>query len=156
MSPHDGLILIPYGVYVITTGGESKRLGAFAASWLTQVSFEPLLLALAVDKVSHSQALLEENGVFAVNLLSQNQTQLAARLGTPYRISPHKFNGVAWHAGVTGAPLLNEALSHLECQISASLDPGGDHIILIGKVVAGGVQRREPPLTLERSGLRYR
>jgi flavin reductase (DIM6/NTAB) family NADH-FMN oxidoreductase RutF len=156
MNVQEALLCIPYGVYVITTGAESKMAGAFTASWLMQVSFEPLLLALAVDKTSHSQALLAEHGVFAVNFLGQRQTPLAARLGTPHRINPHKFNGVAWHTGVTGAPLLNEAMAHLECQVSSSLDPGGDHVILIGKVIAGGVQHREATLTLERSGLRYR
>jgi len=156
MSVQDALLLIPYSVYIVTTGGESKQTGAFTASWLTQVSFEPLLLAVGVDKTSHSQALLAENGVFAVNFLGGGQRQLAARLGTPYHIQPHKFTGVAWHAGLSGAPLLDEALAHVECEVSDTLDPGGDHLIYIGKVIGGGVQRREPPLTLEQSGLRYR
>ena len=156
MNVQDGLLLIPYGVYVITTGGESKPSGAFTASSLMQVSFDPQLLALAVDKTSHSQALLMENGLFAVNILSKSQTQLAARLGTPSRINPHKFNGVAWHPGVTGIPLLDAAQAHLECQVRSSLDPGGDHIVVVGEIVGGGVQRRESVLTLEASGLRYR
>src|SRR3990172_4521552 len=125
MSVQDALLLIPYSVYIVTTGGESKQMGAFTASWLMQVSFEPLLLAVGVDKTSHSQALLAENGVFAVNFLG-------------------------------GARLLDEALAHVECEVSETLDPGGDHLIYIGKVIGGGVQRREPPLTLEQSGLRYR
>lgn len=156
MSVQDALLLIPYGVYVITTGGASKQTGAFTGSWLTQISFEPLLLALGVDKTSHSQALLTENGVFAVNFLGHKQTALAARLGTPHHIQPHKFKGVAWRAGLSGAPVLEEALAHVECEVSQVLDPGGDHLIYIGKVIGGGLQRREPPLTLEQSGLRYR
>jgi flavin reductase (DIM6/NTAB) family NADH-FMN oxidoreductase RutF len=156
MVAQDALLLLPYGVYVVTTGGESRPPGAFTACWVMQVSFEPLLVALAVDKTSRSQALLEENGLFAVNILGKDQTSLAARLGTPSRISPYKFNGVAWHAGATGAPLLDTALAHLECQVTSSLDPGGDHLLLIGAVVAGGVQRREAVLMLEESGLRYR
>jgi flavin reductase (DIM6/NTAB) family NADH-FMN oxidoreductase RutF len=152
----DALLLIPYGVHIVTTGGEAKTMGAFTASWLMQVSFNPLLVAVAVDKMSHSQSLLAENAAFAINFLAQNQTTLAARLGTPHRINPHKFNGVKWHAGVTGAPLLDEAVAHIECEVSGSLDPGGDHLIFVGKAVAGGVQRREALLTLEKSGLRYR
>ena len=156
MSVQDALLLLPYGVYVVTTGGESRPTGAFTASWLMQVSFEPLLLALGVDKTSHSQALVAENGIFAVNFLGRGQAQLAARLGTPHHIQPHKFMGVAWHAGMSGAPLLEDALAHVECEVSEILDPGGDHLIYIGKVIGGGVQRREPLLTLEQSGLRYR
>lgn len=156
MNVQDGLLAIPYGVYVITTGGESKQPGAFTASWLMQVSFEPLLLALAVDKTSYSQGLLEEQRVFAVNFLGQAQTPLAARLGTPHHIQPHKFASVSWHSGITGVPVLDEALAYLECEVSDTLDPGGDHVIYVGKVVAGEVRHREPTLTLERSGLRYR
>ncbi len=156
MSVQDALLLIPYGVYIVTTGGESKQTGVFTASWLMQASFEPLLLALGVDKTSHSQALLAENGVFAVNFLGRGQTQLAARLGTPHHIQPHKIMGVAWRAGVSGVPLLDEALAYVECEVSEILDPGGDHLIYVGKVIGGDVQRREPLLTLEQSGLRYR
>ncbi len=156
MTIQDALLCLPYGVHVVTTGGESKPLGACTASWVMQVSFDPLLVALAVDKLSHTQSLLAENAAFAVNFLGRSQIQLAARLGTPHRISPHKFSGVAWHAGATGAPVLDEAAGHLECEVTERLDPGGDHLIYIGKVVAGGVQRQQPLLTLEQSGLRYR
>ncbi|MGQ0605064.1 MAG: flavin reductase family protein [Anaerolineales bacterium] len=156
LAIQEALLGIPYGVHIVTTGGASNTLGAFTASWLMQVSFDPLLVALAVDKMSHSQARLVENGAFAVNFLAQNQTPLAARLGTPYRINPYKFSGMAWHAGITGAPLLDEAVAYLECEVSNSLDPGGDHVIVVGKAVAGGMQRRQAFLTLEQSGLRYR
>ncbi len=156
MTIQEALLGLPYGVHIVTTGGESKTMSAFTASWLMQVSFNPLLVALAVDKMSHSQARLVENGAFAINFLAQNQTPLAARLGTPSRINPHKFNGVAWHVGITGAPLLDEAVGHLECEVSTSVDPGGDHLIIVGKAVAGGMQRRQALLTLEQSGLRYR
>lgn len=156
MSVQDGLLFIPYGVYIVTTGGESKQPGAFTAAWLMQVSFEPLLVALAVDKTSHSQTLLAENGQFAINILGKANTHLAARMGTPHRINPHKFNGIALHTGTTGVPLLDVAQAHLECQVRNSLDTGGDHLIFIAEVVAGDVQRRDTVLTLEASGLRYR
>ena len=156
MGVQDGLLVIPYGVYIVTTGGESKQPGAFTACWLMQVSFEPLMVALAVDKTSHSQTLLTENGLFAINILGKANNHLAARMGTPHRINPHKFNGIAWHAGMTGVPLLDVAQAHLECQVRDRLETGGDHLIFIGEVLAGDVQRRETVLTLEASGLRYR
>lgn len=152
----DALLLIPYGVYIATTGGGSMDVGAFTASWLMQVSFEPLLVALAVDKASHSHALLEENGNFTINLVDQSKTQLANRLGTPYSISPFKFNGVSWREGTTGAPILEDALAYIECEVTDYLDPDGDHSIIIGQVLAGAVNRREALLMLEQSGLRYR
>jgi len=156
MSAQEALLFVPYGVYIVTTGGESKQPGAFTASWLMQVSFEPLLVAVAVDKASHSQTLLAENGMFAINFLGKANTNLAARMGTPHRINPHKFNGIAWHAGTTGVPLLDIAQAHIECELRNCLDTGGDHQIFVGEVVAGDVERRETVLMLEASGLRYR
>ena len=152
----DGLVRIPYGVYIVSTGGDSLQAGAFSATWVMQVSFEPLLIAVAVGKVSHSHALLESNGNFAVNFLNQTQTQIAARLGTPSAYSPYKFNAFSWVEGETGVPILKDASGYLECIITNQLDADGDHTIFIGQVVTGKVNRREPILTLEQSGLRYR
>jgi flavin reductase (DIM6/NTAB) family NADH-FMN oxidoreductase RutF len=156
VSAQEALLFIPYGVYIVTTGGESRQPGAFTASWLMQASFEPLLVAVAVDRASHSQTLLAENGLFAINILGKANIHLAARMATPHRINPHKFNGIAWHPGVTGAPLLDAAQAHLECQVRSRLETEGDHFIFIAEVVAGDVQRRETVLMLEASGLRYR
>jgi flavin reductase (DIM6/NTAB) family NADH-FMN oxidoreductase RutF len=152
----DVLMQIPYGVYIVSTGGDSLETGAFAATWVTQVSFDPLLLAIAVGKTSGSHALLTVNGIFAINLLDQTQTLIAARLGTPSKYSPHKINTTSWVKGATGVPVLRDAAGYLECILTQQLDPEGDHTLFIGQVVTGKVNRREPILTLERSGLRYR
>jgi flavin reductase (DIM6/NTAB) family NADH-FMN oxidoreductase RutF len=151
-----GLELIPYGVYIVTTGGGVLESGAFTACWMMQISFDPLLVALAVDKVGHSHMLLEENGNFAVNFLHQSQTQIAARMATPHTYSPFKMNAFSWGEGLTGVPILKDSLGHIECIINDQTTIAGDHTLFIGQVIDGNQVRRDTVLTLEKSGLRYK
>lgn len=151
----EALQMISYGLYVLTTG-RGREAHASTVNWLTQISFEPLLIMIAVEKTSHSRLLLQGGGVFAINFLSQDQTLLARRLAVPHRLNPHKLAGVACHAGVTGAPLLDEAIAFLEGEVRQALEPGGDHTLFVGEVVGGGVTRYVEPLTLLASRLRYK
>jgi flavin reductase (DIM6/NTAB) family NADH-FMN oxidoreductase RutF len=151
----DALRLIPYGLFVLTTIGE-EEVNAITCNWITQASFEPLLVAVAIEKESHSHALILENGVFAINFLGKDQNPLARRMAVPHKINPHKLVGANHQSGETGAPILGAALAFLECEVIDALEIGGDHTIFIGEVVAGDVLRKEEPLTLLESGMRYK
>lgn len=151
----DALRLISYGLYVLTTAHGSE-VNAITCNWLTQISFEPLMLVVALEKESHSHRLVQESGVFAVNFLDKDQAHLARRMAAPHRINPHKLAGVAYRIGVTGTPLLDQAIAFLECEIRQALEVGGDHTLFVGEVVEGEVTRHAETLTLLASGLRYK
>lgn len=151
----DALRLISYGLYVLTTA-RGTTAHAITFNWLTQISFEPLLVAAAVENASHTRGLLAETGAFAVNFLGADQVALARRTAAPYKMNPHKLAGLAHHPGVTGAPVLAEAIGHIECQIRQTVETGGDHVLFVAEVVAGEVGRDQPPLTLRESRLRYK
>lgn len=151
----EALRQISYGLYILTTSHEDS-LNAITCNWVTQISFKPLLLLVAVEKESYSHRLLEESGVFALNLLATDQSHLARRMAIPRRLNPHKLVGVPYHLGATGAPLLDEALAWLECEVKDVLEVDGDHTLFVGEVIAGEVIRQAEPLTLLGSGLRYK
>ena len=151
----DALRQISYGLYVLTTGHETTR-NAITCNWVTQISFNPLLVLVAIEKESFSHQLLQESGVFALNLLHKEQLPLARRLAAPHRHNPHKLAGVPHHLGQIGVPLLDDALAWLECEIKQTLETEGDHTLFIGEVIDGGVIQRTEPLTLLASGLRYK
>ena len=69
------------GVYVVGVA-DGERRNAFTAAWLTQVSFDPLLLALSVNPGHASYPLLVGGGGFAVSVLSRDQLDLARHFGT--------------------------------------------------------------------------
>ncbi len=63
---------VSYGLYAVTAAHDGDR-GVFTANWLTQVSFEPPLLAVSVERDSSTLPLLRASGVFAVCPLAAGQ-----------------------------------------------------------------------------------
>jgi len=124
------------GVYVVGVG-RLPEVNAFTAAWLMPVSFSPPLLALAIGPHHASHALLQRHGVFTVNVLAAGQAGLAERFGRP---GQKDFASVNWQYGRTGAPILPEALAHMECWLEGSY-PAGDHRLALGTVVHGAIHR---------------
>lgn len=154
-SVRDVLRVVPYGLYVLTAAHDSE-VNAITCNWLTQISFDPLLLTVALEKDSQSHLLLVNSGVFVINFLSKDQTDLARRMAAPHRINRHKMVGAAYHTGETGVPILDESIAFLECRVTETLEVGGDHTLFIGEIVSGGVTQKVEPLTLLDSHLRYK
>src|SRR5204863_7874735 len=92
------LRLFTYGLYAVTLAAEGV-VHAFTANWLTQVSFDPPLVAVSVENDSRSIGLLRASGVFAVNVFAADARELAGRLGKRSRNVPDKLAGVAWRPG---------------------------------------------------------
>ena len=125
------------GVYVVGVADGGRR-DAFTAAWVMQVSFDPLLLALSVNPQNASYPLLRAGGGFAVSVLKQGQLELARRFGTRSGRDEDKLAGVSWRPGRGGAPIFEEALAYLDCELTESL-PVGDHELVVGRVVDGRI-----------------
>jgi len=148
------LRLFTYGLYAVTAR-HGDEVSAMTVNWLTQASFEPPMLALAVEGDSHSRKVIEASGAFAVNVLESGQRELAGRLGRTFAKHPEKTEEVAWKPGeATGSPVLEAALAWVECRVQGSV-PAGDHVVLVAEVVAVGQNREGTPLTLKEAGFRY-
>ena len=145
---------IVYGLYALgVREGEGAHM--MTVNWVTQTSFEPPMLAVAVETESRSLPLLREAGAFALSVLPAGARQLAGKLGRSSATTPDKLTGVAHHAGPeTGAPVLDEGTGWLECRITAEV-PSGDHVLVVAEVVEAGVQRAGETLTLRETGFRY-
>jgi flavin reductase (DIM6/NTAB) family NADH-FMN oxidoreductase RutF len=125
------------GVYVIGVADGSRR-DAFTASSVMQASYQPLLLAIAINPEHASYALLHSAGTFAVSVLGRDQMQYARRFGTESAHQEDKMTGVRWRAGRLGAPILETALGFFDCAVEAQM-PAGDHRIVLGRVIDGAV-----------------
>ncbi len=144
---------IVHGVYVIGVR-DGEKLNAFTATWVTQVSFEPPLVAAAIRKGSLSLQMIEKSRVFVINFLATGQKTIAQHFLKPAHLGGDKLEGVPYKAGVTGAPVLDEAVAYVECRVK-EIHPGGDHAIVVGEVVEAGVQREAEPLMLKETGWHY-
>ncbi len=148
------LRLFSYGLYAVTAQHEGQ-VSAMTANWLMQSSFDPPLLALAVEADSHSRKLIEAGGAFAVNVYDNTQRELAGNLGRTWAKHPEKLDGVEWKPGpLTGSPILQQTLAWVECRI-ISAHPSGDHVLFVAEVVEVGLAREGKPLTLQEAGFKY-
>jgi flavin reductase (DIM6/NTAB) family NADH-FMN oxidoreductase RutF/DNA-binding MarR family transcriptional regulator len=129
----------PTGVTIITASSGDRQVGVTANSF-SSVSLDPPLVLWSIDRKSTSFDTFLEATHFAVNVLSEDQTDLSTRFS---RTSETKFDGVDWLAGTGGAPLLNGVAAQLVCKREIEHD-GGDHIILIGRVEQYNRFEQEP------------
>lgn len=120
------------GVTVVTTRQDDGRPCGLTANAVTSVSLEPPLVLVCIDKKSESYPHFALAGVFAVNVLTEAQSDVSLRFAVS---GGDKFRGVPFHWGATGAPVLDEHLAWVECRIVQAYD-GGDHTIYVGRVEA--------------------
>ena len=110
------------------------------ASWITQLSMDPVLIGIGVDNSAVTHRLITAGGSFTVNLWSAADTKVFVKFSKPaaFDAEAMTLNGRAVHAGRTGAPIFDEALAHLDCEVRAAHDLG-THTLFIGEVVDAGV-----------------
>jgi flavin reductase (DIM6/NTAB) family NADH-FMN oxidoreductase RutF len=151
-SARAALQQISYGLYVV--GSKNGDVNGMTANWLTQVSFEPRMVALAVEAQSHTLANIRASNVFSVNVVAEPDTHLIEKFVEPQQRAGDKLGDVAFRTEQTGAPILSDALTWFECEVVQYVTTG-DHELVIGRVVNGGENREGDPLTLHAMGWSY-
>ena len=122
---------------------EGERLGLTVGS-LVSLSLDPPLVGVAISRQAAMHELLRRAGAFAASLLAADQAAAAqhfARGVPPIAL----WHAIGWHAGATGAPLLDGSLGWLECEL-AEEHPSGDHTFFVGDVVSVERGRVASPL----------
>ncbi len=147
---------ISYGMYVI--GSKSgDELNGMTANWVSQVSFDPPLVAISVENDSHTRKLIDQGKVFSVNVVEDNEDGRAiidhfVKPQKPYR---DKLGDYDYRVETTGTPILNHAICWWECEVVSTVNTG-DHQTYIGKVVGAGVKDENAvPLSLKSLGWHY-
>ncbi|HEX6541011.1 MAG TPA: flavin reductase family protein [Ktedonobacterales bacterium] len=149
----EALRLFTYGLYAITCGDEQQR-NAFTANWVTQVSFDPPLVMLSIENDSVSLPIIRRTGLFAVNVYSSDQRDLAGLLGKSHSKHPEKLDSVSLGQGETGCPVLSEGIAYVECRVRNEM-PAGDSTLLLAQVEGATVLRRTEPLTMLAAGFKH-
>ena len=132
--------MIPYGIYVMTTERGGK-IAASTVNWVTQTAFAPPLVAVGMKTDSGAYDIAKEAGGFALNMLGKGQQGLAFGFFKPATVEGDKVSGEPFHAGSTGAPILDNAIASVECQIVEIVEQG-DHHIFVGEVVDANVTKQ--------------
>jgi flavin reductase (DIM6/NTAB) family NADH-FMN oxidoreductase RutF len=134
---------MPSGLYVVTSRAGDRRNG-MTANWTTQVSFRPKLLAVSVEQSAYTHQLISEGSVFTINVIAREDRTLVRKFTKPVDVDPEArtLNGVPYHDGATGPPILDQAFAYLECELRDNFGVG-DHTLFIGEVVGAGFQADE-------------
>jgi flavin reductase (DIM6/NTAB) family NADH-FMN oxidoreductase RutF len=132
------------GVTVITTLHEGNPIGVTASAF-NSVSLEPPLVLVCLAKKLFTHKVIQEAGVFAVNILANEQADLGKRFAGMYPHITNRFEGLDTTTYITGCPILPEVAGWADCRVQQCYD-GGDHTIFVGEVLEGGAQDHHAPL----------
>ena len=108
------------------------------ASWITQLSMEPVLIGVGVDNKAVTHRLIAESGSFTVNLWSAEDTKVFVKFSKPATREGNTLNGRPVHPGQSGAPVFDEAVAWMDCEVRQAID-FGTHTLFVGEVVDAGV-----------------
>jgi flavin reductase (DIM6/NTAB) family NADH-FMN oxidoreductase RutF len=130
-----------HGVYIITTAS-GTRVNGMTASWVSQVSLNPLLLMVSIAPSRYTHDLIKESEVFAVNVLTSDQVDLGKRFGFASGRRVDKFAGLEFITAATGSPILPQAYAYFDARLVDTF-PAGDHTLFVGEVVAAKILHPE-------------
>jgi flavin reductase (DIM6/NTAB) family NADH-FMN oxidoreductase RutF len=148
---------MPSGLYVVGSRDGDRR-NLMTLNWATQVSSEPKLLGVGVEKEAFTHELIERGRVFSLCIVSREDRAIVRKFTKPVEVdgAAMTLNGFAFRDGRTGAPVLTQAVAVVECEVRQPVDCGS-HTFFIGEVVdAGFLQPEETPvLRMEDTRMNY-
>lgn len=148
---------MPYGLYVLgSRAGEERNL--MTINWVSQVSFDPKLIGVGVEKTAFTHRLVSEGGTFVVNLIAREDRAIVRRFTKPceWDADASTLNGFPVHESTTGTPILDQAVGFIDCRVTNPVDCGG-HTFFIGEVEDVGFRQAEdtPILRMEDTRMNY-
>jgi 3-hydroxy-9,10-secoandrosta-1,3,5(10)-triene-9,17-dione monooxygenase reductase component len=133
------------GIVVITAAGPDGPLG-FTCQSFASLSLDPPLVSFSPARTSTTWPRIRATGLFCVNVLAAGHEDVSAAFA---RSGTDKFAGIAWEPGPSGAPVLDGVSAWIDCSLYAEHD-GGDHTIVVGRVLDLGADASRPSLLFYR------
>ena len=127
------------GSMCIVTTRKEEVSGAMLASWVSQATFNPPGLTVAVAKERAIESLLFKGNSFVLNVLPEGKhIPLMKHFLKPFAPGEDRFEGVATEEADNGCPILTDALAYVECQVANRMECG-DHWLLYAVAEQGNV-----------------
>jgi flavin reductase (DIM6/NTAB) family NADH-FMN oxidoreductase RutF len=124
------------GVTIVTTRSQTRVAGLTVNSF-TSVSLNPPLVLICVEERSQALPFFRESGIFAGNILTQEQEQLSNCFATSSEERYTYFCHANYRVAATGSPILEGCLGFIDAHMTAEYS-GGDHMIFVGQVEVMG------------------
>jgi len=130
----------PTGVPVVATRAADGSFAGLPVNSYTSLSLDPPLVLWSIDKACDQMPAFADTDHYAVNILSAEQQDISNRLAMP---GEDKLRDIPHEKGAGDAPLLPGCCAQIQCEIAERVE-GGDHLILIGRVLATARSERDP------------
>jgi flavin reductase (DIM6/NTAB) family NADH-FMN oxidoreductase RutF len=148
---------MPSGLYVVGSRAGDRRNG-MTLNWASQLSSKPKLLGIAVEKPAFTHELIAEGRVFSLCIIDREDRAIVRKFTKPVEVdaAASTLNGFAYRDGKTGAPILEQAVAYLDCEVRQDVDLG-DHTLFVGEIVDAGFLKPEetPVLRMEDTRMNY-
>lgn len=138
----------PSGLYVVgSRSADGARRNAMTANWVTQVSFEPKLVGVGIEKEALTHELVADRGAFSICTVARDDRAIVRKFTKPVDTQLEgetlTLNGFPFVDGpTTGTPVLDQAAAFIECEVRTPVDCGG-HTFFIGEVVNAAFRAAE-------------
>jgi len=136
-------LLHPYNATLVSCEGRTGPPNVLAIAWVMPVSTNPPMLVFAIRRERHSYRLLEETKEFVVNIAGFDLAGPVLYCGRRSGKNVEKFKVTGLTTGKAkkvGVPIVSECVAHIECRVAETI-PKGDHVLVIGDVLAAYVQK---------------
>lgn len=147
---------IPSGLFIVCAQNSSGQKDGYLASWVQQVSFSPLLVALAINPDRPGYETIKSGKEFTINIVGDHEANFLKHFWKGYPPGEGPFGEINHEVSENGGILIKDALSTIECKFKESMKPG-DHEIVIAEVVNSYVHSTDAKskVHLRKNGLDY-
>ncbi len=158
------LLKITHGFYLVTSRLEAEQLqtqdedwiSAATISWLMQSSFEPPMLTIAVQRESDLNETIQKSKGFGVVILGKAHRELIDAFQEKPSVDGNTINGIPFSVSEeTMAPLLETGIAWFDCRLEHTQSTLGDHVLLTGRIVDGGMRQGDAEPLHEREVRRH-
>lgn len=130
------LRMFSYGLFVAASASSDGPRAA-TVSWVTQASFEPKLIAVAMRKGTGICQAVQSSQRFALHVVGVDQPDFAKAFFKAPIGADGEIGGYRYGVSERGVPILGAAAAWLECEVVEEVSQSGDHAIFIASIVDG-------------------
>jgi len=146
---------IPSGLFIVAVQ-DGNMIDGYLASWIQQVSFNPMIVAIAIKPGRPAYDLIKAGKTFAINVAGDHDKTYLKHFWKGYDPANNPFNELPYEKGEHGGVIMKQAKSSIECRLLSSTQPG-DHEVIFAEVLSSYVQSTEskPMVHIRKSGVDY-
>jgi flavin reductase (DIM6/NTAB) family NADH-FMN oxidoreductase RutF len=149
---------IPNALALVGSRAGDER-NAMTTSWITQLSMEPVLVGVGVDNSAVTHRLITDGGSFSVNFWNAEDTRVFVKFSKPATYEHGEgggtLNGRAVRAATTGAPIFDEAIAWVDCEVRHAINLG-THTLFVGEVVDAAISDDDArPASMSDTRMKY-